>query len=984
MDADASQIGGIRADRKLRTRCPWTGFLLTLMLCIGLYTIFDSALALDGQAASVEHDAAGRISRIAWPDGGVRYRYDTWGNLLAVESAHDTHAPNISSVEPRTVRAATDAQFVLVGEHLSAVFVDGPAGLSARIITASDTQLVLAVTAERGLNPGVYPVGVANDDGAASFDIEVLPPLPRLLLRPLPVALADDGIPAEIVVTLSNADVEPRDIALAIGNPALVDLLDTRVSIAAGATEGRVRLRGLAPGLTQLRLTAVGLDPAVFTVYVSAEASALNSAVAAPLGLRVGPQSVPSPASTLLATDPVGIVRGAHIERIEPAAVAADGEAIRLTVRGLGLAGVTGVDVEPEAGIAVGTVEVAEDGCSVGVMLTVDPAATRGARRVLLSGSVSPSPARPGVDVLRILDPSPEITSIDPTHLQRGLGPRSLALRGRHLGQVTGLRILPADDIRIASDGTAIPGGRRWLVDVGADAPPGARLVIADAPVGTSGETPSAANRLWITDAPPPVVPALTTAPIEVQVGVGEPATPRALGAASDMVGVTIGPALDGVAPRRLEVGAPAELAVTGSGLAAVDAVAFEPGEGIQVVGLLADPLGVSLRVSIDIAADAPDTWRRLRVFANGIEVPFADPSLAALRVTLPAPVIAGIEPRAIHADGGTVMLTLVGERLHDADAVLADPPMLAFGPPSVAADGRRLTVIASPVPGAGTGHTRVQVRTPAGASTRETTPANRLTLFRDARVPPSALAAPALGIVVGSAVHPSPPDVLVAAPLLGVAIGPMTPERPADRLVATPALGVVTGPFVSGVSAPSLLPGGTYDLRLSGRGLDAVDGAGLFPGLDLTLASPIPSADGTALSLRLTIPSDAEPKARELRLLANGAQVAFSDPRLAVIAVDDGPPEVHSIWPIQAEAGETLDLAIRGARLEDVTRVFAEPAAGLQFSWQYTLDPDGVGVLVRVHVDADAPPGTRTLRVETPGGVSSVADAAANRFTVH
>lgn len=946
-------------------------------------------IAQTGAAATVEHDAAGHVSRITTPDGdAVRYRYDAFGNLLAVEGIGAARPPRIDSVAPEALRAGAEAMLTIAGEHLAAVSVDAPAGLTASIASASDAGLTLALAIDRDLTPGTYRITLANDDGAADFNVQVLPPLPRLLARPLPIALADDGTPAEIVVALSNADIVPRDITLAVGNPALVELQDTRASIAAGDTEARVRLRGLGPGLTQLRLTAPELTPASFTVYVTAEAGALNGAFAAPLGVRVGAPPSPAEPAVALAASPLGVMRGPRIDGIAPAAVAADGAPVRLSVSGFGLAGITAAAVEPADGLTVAALDVAADGRSLGLTLTADPGAARGARRLRLVGSSTPAPASPRADTLHILDPSPEITSIEPTHLQRGQGPQWLTLRGRWLDQVTGLRILPAEGIRISAAGTApgvgVDDGRRWLVDVAADASLGERLVMADSPVGASANTTGAANRLWIIDTPPPIVPELAAAAVGVWVGVVEPDTRRSVTAVSTSVGVTVGAAVQAVAPRQVEVGTAAELTVTGFGLKAVDAVVLDPAEGIDVVGLLADPLGESLRVSLDIALDAPDTWRRLRVYVAGTELPFADPSRALLRVTRPLPVVAGIEPRAIAADGGAVTLTLVGAHLQNADALFSDPPLLTFGVPGIAADGRRLSVSASPRPGAATGQTTVVVRTPAGDSTREPTPANALILFRDARVPPSVLAAAPVGVAVGPAPDPVQHPVLLAAPALGVAVGPASPDQPAEHLAAATALGIVTGPLVTGLEAPPLLPGGTYSLRLTGRGLDAVDGVGLFPGLDLALSSPVPSADGTALSLLLTIPSDAELTARELRLLANDRQVTFADPRLAVIALDDGPPEIQSIWPIQANAGETLTLAIRGSRLDDVSRVFAEPAAGMQFSWQRSVEPDGTLLTVRVQVAANAPPGARTIRVETPGGASSAADAAANRFTVY
>jgi hypothetical protein len=200
---------------------------------------------------------------------------------------------------------------------------------------------------------------------------------------------------------------------------------------------------------------------------------------------------------------------------------------------------------------------------------------------------------------------------------------------------------------------------------------------------------------------------------------------------------------------------------------------------------------------------------------------------------------------------------------------------------------------------------------------------------------------------------------------------------------VARP-VGIAIGPVITAVEVPKLILGTNRSLRLFGQELHDVDGVAAFPGMDLRVASPSVSADGSLLEILLTIPDDAEPNRRKLRLVDGSNAVPFAAPMQAIIDIDDGPPTISSIDPIGATAGELITLVIRGARLDDVYRVFAEPPDGLAFSVLPSPAPDGSDVAVKIHIAADAEPGSRTIRVETPGGVSDETQRAANRFTIY
>jgi hypothetical protein len=165
---------------------------------------------------------------------------------------------------------------------------------------------------------------------------------------------------------------------------------------------------------------------------------------------------------------------------------------------------------------------------------------------------------------------------------------------------------------------------------------------------------------------------------------------------------------------------------------------------------------------------------------------------------------------------------------------------------------------------------------------------------------------------------------------------------------------------------------------------LDDANGAGVFPGLDLAVSNPAPSADGTHVAVTLTVPPDAEPEPRKLSLAADDRVLPFANPRDAVIQIGPGIPQIDSIQPILAEPGDTIELTVRGHNLQNAMRVLAEPKAGLDIDQERAVNDDGTELRVRVHVRHDAAIGPHTIRVQAPGGTSTDAATPANTFTVY
>ena len=232
----------------------------------------------------------------------------------------------------------------------------------------------------------------------------------------------------------------------------------------------------------------------------------------------------------------------------------------------------------------------------------------------------------------------------------------------------------------------------------------------------------------------------------------------------------------------------------------------------------------------------------------------------------------------------------------------------------------------------------------------------------------------------------PDEPSTLYDLPaaLIGIQVGTGDSAPDPSFLASAPALGLAVGPIVTAIEAPPLALGGSYELRVVGRDLHGVDGAGIFPGFDVAVGSPFPSDDGTEVALTLTVSPDAELQPRELRLVAGPGIVAFADPADAVLRLGTGIPRIESIQPIVAQPGDTFELVVRGNRYRGTIRVLAEPGEGLVFDTKHTVNAEGTELRIRMHVSPGASIGPRTIRVETPSGTSTDAASPANTFTVY
>ena len=961
-----------------------------------LLTCLLLALPAAAAAETFEYDAAGRLSRILAEDGSVtHYSYDAVGNLVSVSAVAASFPPVVREVAPSQVRAGTSERIGLQGENLADVVLLAPDpafALSDLATTAESLSFTLDTAQEAPLGDQVFRV--QNADGEASFTLSVLPPLPVLGVMPVPLALPEDGSLRQILVTLSRADPMDRVVSLAIADPTIVELQTSSVTIPAGETEVPAALRGLTGGVTNLTLTSDGLATAVYSVYVTAEYGSINSTYATRLGVQVGdsdggPGTDPGQAARSAWADPLGLAIGSFISGVDPWALRVGDVAVPLTVRGVGLQAVDLVTVEPAEGVTLSDLDVLADGSEVMFSVSVDANAARGPRRVLLGGADQPyAPMQPGADLLEIVAPLPTIDSLAPNHALRGTTAASLHIRGRHLEQALSVRFEPPDGIVVGTDLQSAADGRSLTLrySVAPDAPLGERLLRVITPAGASSRVLGPHNRFEVVDQVLGVVEPMVSSRLGVQIGSTPQEPPGEGQILTPPLGLALGAVVSARAPAIGAIGTSLELELKGTGLQNATQLLVEPAEGIGVDAILADPLGEFVLAQLQIAADAPETVRRLRLLGADAEIPFADPAASAFLVTAPVPLLNAVSPNTLQIGAGAQTLTLYGANLERAtrvDALLAQG--LLIGEPSVGDLGDRLTVTIEAQADAAPGERVLIVTTPAGVTPTEPNAANRLILYQEALAVTTPLVAPVLGIEIAGAPGGSdlPVDPL-AAPLVGIQVGEAAQPQAPPALVAAPLVGLVLGPFATRIQAPPLLLGDTYSLQVYGQALEGVDGAGVYPGWDLAVGTPFVGPDGTSLALSLTIPPDAALEPRSLRLFAGPDPIPFADPRAAVLGFAVGVPEIDSIQPIVAQPGDLVELVVRGHHLDGALSVLAEPANGLQFDAQHSVDPAGTELRIRLYVTPDAAVGPRTIRVQTRGGTSTSVASPANSFTVY
>lgn len=937
-----------------------------------------------------DYDPLGRLIRVIDEQNRVtEYVYDPAGNLLQVITNGTVTPPTLSSVSPDNLRRGESLQITLTGNGLTGARLSAAdAGLQITDTSISATQIRFTLTAADTTLLGPQPITVANAAGTTSAAVIVNPKLPNVNVAPAPLAIPPDNTGRQFAVRLSNPDNIDHSFAVSVSDATVIAVSPTTLTIPAGQIEVKANLTGLKAGLATITLTSATLGTTQAPVFVTAEFRGINTSYAPIVGVVVEQPAQPKPPQTItpFGATHVGVVVGGYVYGINPKAVIVGSGPSGVVIYGKGLQGVTSITAQPADGLTIGTPTAAVDGTSVTVPITVAANAPMTLRRLIIqAGTQVIPPSHSESDRLLIAPPAPEIHSIDPLFVLPGTPSQTLLLRGRYFRNVQSVSVTPSAGVVVGTQPVVNADGTELSLKLAISpiAATGARTIIVTTASGSSTTTALPSNTFTIVnevnETYTPIAAAVVGVVMEQQ---APPPATQTIGLGAPQVGVAVGSVVTGITPSVESIGNTFTLTIQGVDLQNVTAVSFVPDTGISLGALTVAADGRSIAVPVTIASDAPLTLRTVQILAGTALLPPAPAAATQFRVTTPTPEVNSMSPNFVQLGAPAGVHTIRGRNFHNAQQVKIVPPDgVTVSPPTVNSGATEITVTLSAAASAVKGKRAIVVVTPVGETASTLTPANTLILANDAETI-TPVTAPHVGVVVEQVPQPvTTPIGPIASAIIGVTVQqPAPPAATRDIFLTGARVGVAVGAVATAVSPAGIARGGSGTLTVQGMGLDVVTGVSLNPATGVSLGTITASADGTQLSIPITVAADAPTGLREVAL--TGA--SFSDAAAGRFYIATGVPQIDSISPILANQGTTVTLLIRGAQLQATSSVTATPSQGVVFGSTFTVNAAGTELTIPLHVPSDAALGSRVIRVTTPAGTTTADPLPANTFTVY
>jgi hypothetical protein len=952
-----------------------------------LQTTFSSATEISAVVPNQTGDAVRAIKlRTPNPAGGPEFV----SNDLPL--AFVTPQPVANAIVPAELRRGETKSFEITGTGLASTQIStSHPTLAVSNFAATPAKVSFTLSAAADAVLGKQQITLTNAAGGASISVTINPTLPIAAVSPTPIAVPPDGTIRQFAVQLSFADTVSHAFTVNLGDTSIANTSTPTLTIAAGTTQAIGNIKGLKTGTTSITLVSPTLGTLSVPLYVTSDFVGLSTSNAPMLGVVLAaPASQPAQQSAATVSSNLGVVLGSFIQNVSPKAFATGSGPVTLAITGAGLQGATAVSLKPADGITVGSFSIAADGKSLTVPVTIaaDAPITQRQVVVLSSTGIPYAVANADADRLLITLPLPEITSVTPLSAVPGTSGATMIVRGSRLQSVQSVNFTPSDGIAVGSsfsinsDGTELSVG----ITVSPTAPLGQRIVTVTAPTGTSSSTPGVNNTFTVaSQVVSNVTPLVSPLVGVVKQDVSAPA--QTFGLFAKGVGVAYGTTAISMSPRAKVIGETFTLTVKGIGLQGVTSVSFVPSIGLAVGAPVVASDGLSLAVEVSIAADAPQTARTLKLVAGGTLVAFADPTAATFNVTASLPSIFSVEPIGIQVGATPTVLTIRGQNFQNAQAISFVPPdgMNGSVPIVLDAEATQISVSVSAAANAAPGTRAVVVTTPAGSTSAELTVANALTLSANAPSTNYAVA-PLLGVVKQEAGTPAPSTIgPVVAPSIGVVRETGGTAEGDIALHQANQLGLTLGPVAFDVQPKALAVSTSGTLTIKGTALDSVT-ALIVPPDGVTIAGPSQkSADGTQVSLPISIASNAPATMRTVVLSNAAGKIAFSKPDSASFGIyPNTVPQLSSISPILSTTGSSLTLTINGQNLQNASTVVALPGNGMSFDSQPIVNAAGTQLTVRIQIAPDAPLGARVIQVLTPVTSSATEASPANTFTVY
>lgn len=964
--------------------------LITLLFCLSL-----PALILSSSEAGDErfdYDPLGRLIRVVDEQNRVtEYVYDPAGNLLRVITGGTATAPTVAGIAPDNLRRGESKRMRATGSGLLGVRLTSDSGLQLTDVLAGATQVDFTLSALDTAILGPQPITFTNAAGTTSAAVIISPKLPQTTVAPAPLAIPPDNTSRQFTIRLSNPDNIDHSFTLSSANTAVATVSPASVSIPAGQTEVRASITGRLAGQTTITLASATLGTTLFPVFVTAEFRGINTSLAPLVGVVVEQPPQPAPVQTItpFSAPHLGVVMGGYIQGVAPKALVVGTGPSDVTISGKALSGVTDIAIQPADGITLGSFAVNADGTAITVQVSVAANAPQTMRQlVLTAGPQKIPPATPDADRVFVAPPAPQVTSVDPLFVLPGTPSQTLVVRGRHFRNLQSVHVTPSAGIAVDSapaingDGTEIT--LKLAISPIAAIGPRAVTVATVSGISSAGSSPE--NTFTVVNELKDTFTPITAAMVGVVKEVEAVPASQSIGLVAAHVGISVGSVVTGITPTAESIGETFALTVQGFELQNVTAVRFVPDTGITVGALTVAADARSLTVPVTLAADAPLTLRTVQVLAGTTMLPSVPATATQFRVTTPQARIDSISPLFLQVGQAPVPLIIRGLNFRDLQVVRVVPSDgIALGAPSVNGSFTEVTVNVSAAANAVLGARVVVVETAAGATSSTATIANTLTLTNNAGATFTPIVAANLGILKEVITEPVvTPIGPIASANLGILVEQTPPPpAPTNIFLAGAQLGIAVGQVATGIAPAGMVRGTSATLTIQGTGLSGVSSISLQPAAGITLGVPQANTEGTQASVAITVAADAVTGLREVRASSNSGTVPFSNAAAARFFIAAGEAQIDSITPILATQGATVTLLIRGANFHSATAVTATPAEGIAFGGPLVVNSSGTEITIPVFVPADAPLGSRVIRVTTPAGTTTADAVPANTFTV-
>lgn len=676
-----------------------------------------------------------------------------------------------TGVSPKVIAENNSSSLVIRGHGLTEVtdVTINPAQgitLSGLQVNATGTEATVTATTDAGISYSPRAINLF----ASGVEIKpVKPEAGRIFIggkAPNIHSLSPNVVSRLTTQTLNimgeyfDGDVQvkvtpPADIS--VGNMAIVNGDHTELSVDLNIGE--------YADLGMRVITVENLNGSSMTTSLSTNTLTVTNAItgevpvrSTSLGILVGSNAALKDIS--LYSPELSVIRGAGISAIQPLKSMRD-TVVTLTIEGYGLENVTAVNFEPAQGISVATPQIALDGLSLTVEVTI-AADAETTVRIMSVDAGGTNLAFINLDVSRfsILGPVPKINYISPNFIVAG-STTTVSVHGQSFDAVDSVRIEPSQNITVS---TPQINAEKTLITVqvtsDASVQPGARALIVSSNAGESSSVASAENKLEVVSAELLTINSSLVSPLlGVLIDDGTSGTvTQNYTVISDLLGVTIpatatvvtqtqysrplsvikGSYLHTVSPDAFEVGLTTSMTISGVNLQNVTAIEFIPTDGLSVQPpLIINTESTQVNVDVLVDANAEKTKRRVVVHQNGDVVntlPYVKPELAIVQIAGALPTIDSISP-VLQVPNTQFELLIRGQGLPEVTAVQAYDTggslesLILFGQPTVNIDGTesRVTVVVDRLVPAG--EKAIVLVVPVGQTSTSASPINTLTI---------------------------------------------------------------------------------------------------------------------------------------------------------------------------------------------------------------------------------------------------------------